>query len=258
RERYREALELVLKAWCAKEIFAWNGKHYQLPMVNLWPRPIQQPHPPIWIPGSGSASTVEFVVDRDDCFCHLSYYGAKNAHSLGDYFWETVEQRGRDANPYRLGFLQLIGVSETDQQAQEYAPHVEYFFHKLLYTPSYYQAIPGYMDYPSMLRALKAPLRERFDLRNLRYKDFIERGFLIAGSPTTVRDQLMEGVKRLRMGTPRPLLQFGSMPHERCLKNIALSCRGVPPQPAPLWDDAWEDRWWPARLRKPSSATKAN
>ena len=35
RERYREALALVQKAWSAKEVFAWNGKHYQLPMVNL-------------------------------------------------------------------------------------------------------------------------------------------------------------------------------------------------------------------------------
>ena len=56
RERYREALALVIKAWSAKEMFAWNGKHYQLGMVNLWPRPIQQPHPPIWIPGSGISS----------------------------------------------------------------------------------------------------------------------------------------------------------------------------------------------------------
>ena len=39
RERYREALELVLKAWQAKEIFAWNGKYFQLGQVNLWPRP---------------------------------------------------------------------------------------------------------------------------------------------------------------------------------------------------------------------------
>jgi alkanesulfonate monooxygenase SsuD/methylene tetrahydromethanopterin reductase-like flavin-dependent oxidoreductase (luciferase family) len=109
RERYREALQLVLKAWQAREVFAWNGRHYQLPMVNLWPRPIQQPHPPIWIPGSGSATTVEFVVDRDDCFCHLSYLGAKNAETLGDYYWHTVARHGRDANPYRLGFLQLIG-----------------------------------------------------------------------------------------------------------------------------------------------------
>ena len=149
RERYREALALVQKAWSAKEVFAWNGKHYQLPMVNLWPRPIQQPHPPIWIPGSGSATTVDFVVDRDDSFCHLSYYGAQNAHSLGDFYWDRVTKRGRDANPYRLGFLQLIGVSESDEAAEEYAPHAEYFFHKLLRTAPQYRDIPGYRIMPA-------------------------------------------------------------------------------------------------------------
>jgi len=249
RERYREALQLVLKAWQAPEVFAWNGKHYQLPMVNLWPRPIQQPHPPIWIPGSGSATTVDFVVDRDDCFCHLSYFGAKNAETLGDYYWDTVARKGRDANPYRLGFLQLIGVSETDAEAEEYAPHVEYFFHKLLYTPQYYQAIPGYQDYPSLMRTLRSPLRERFDLRGLKYKDFVERGFLIAGSAATVRDQLIAGIKRLRIGHLLALLHFGSMPHQLCLKNIDLFCRQVLPHLEGLWDDKWQDRWWPERLQ---------
>jgi alkanesulfonate monooxygenase SsuD/methylene tetrahydromethanopterin reductase-like flavin-dependent oxidoreductase (luciferase family) len=259
RERYREALALVLKAWSAREVFAWNGRHYQLPMVNLWPRPIQQPHPPIWIPGSGSATTVEFVVERDDCFCHLSYYGAKNATALGDHFWETVVKKGREPNPYRLGFLQLIGVSETDAAAQEYGPHAEYFFHKLLNTPPYYQAIPGYQDHASLLRAMQSPLRERFDLRTLSYKDFLERGFVIAGSPKTVRDQLTDAVKRLRIGHLLALLHFGSMPTELCRKNIDLFCREVLPHLEDLWDDEWEDRWWPERLRtkRPAAAGTA-
>ena len=256
RERYREALELVLKAWSAREPFAWNGRHYQLPVVNLWPRPIQQPHPPIWIPGSGSSTTVEFVIDRDACFCHLSYFGARNAHSLGDYYWDTVAQKGRDANPYRLGFLQLVGVSETDAAAQEYARHVEYFFHNLLYTPSYYQAIPGYQDYASLLRAMREPLRERMDLRSLTYRDFVDRGFLIAGSPATVRDQLLEGVKRLRIGHLMVLLHFGSMDHELCLKNIELFSKEVLPALEGLWDDEWEDRWWPERLRAPRASSR--
>jgi alkanesulfonate monooxygenase SsuD/methylene tetrahydromethanopterin reductase-like flavin-dependent oxidoreductase (luciferase family) len=257
RERYREALDLVLKAWSAHEPFTWNGHHYQLPVVNLWPRPIQQPHPPIWIPGSGSSTTVEFVIDRDACFCHLSYFGARNAHALGDYYWDTVAKKGRDANPYRLGFLQLVGVSETDAAAEEYARHVEYFFHNLLYTPSYYQAIPGYQDYASLLRAMREPLRERMDLRALNYKDFVERGFLIAGSPATVRDQLLEGVKRLRIGHLMVLLHFGSMDHELCMKNIELFSREVLPALEDLWDDEWDDRWWPERLRARRRAAAA-
>ncbi|MBX5491964.1 MAG: LLM class flavin-dependent oxidoreductase [Chloroflexi bacterium] len=253
RERYREALQLVLKAWRAHEVFAWNGKYYQLPMVNLWPRPLQQPHPPIWIPGSGSASTVEFVVEHDYCFCHLSYFGMKNAENLGDYYWETVARQGRDANPYRLGFLQLVGVSPTDAAVEAYAPHAEYFFHKLLHTPSYYQAIPGYQDYASLRRALTVPLRERFDLRALRYRDFVERGFVITGSPATVRDRLLAGIRRLRIGHLMVLLHFGSMPHELCLQNIDLFSREVLPHLQDLWDDEWEDRWWPERLRAPQA-----
>ena len=259
RERYREALELVVKAWQAKSVFAWNGKHYQLPMVNLWPRPIQQPHPPIWIPGSGISSTAEYVVDRDDCFCHLSYFGARNAEAVGDRYWELVAERGRDANPYRFSFLQLIGVAETDAEAEDqYAAHAEYFFHKLLYTPQHYQAIPGCLEYDSLVRALQNP-GPRVDLRALKAKDFFDRGFVITGSPKTVRDQLMAGVKRLRIGHLLTLLHFGSMPTALCRKNIDLFCREVLPHLEGLWDDEWEDRWWPERLRakRPAAAMAA-
>jgi alkanesulfonate monooxygenase SsuD/methylene tetrahydromethanopterin reductase-like flavin-dependent oxidoreductase (luciferase family) len=230
RDRYHEAHDLILRAWTDRDTFAFNGRFNQQRYVNIWPRPIQQPHPPIWIPGSGSASTVEFVVDRDDCFCHLSYAGTRSAQTMGDYYWDTVAKRGRDANPYRFGFLQLVGVSETDVLArEEYGPHVEYFFHNLLHTPSNYQAIPGYQDYPSMVRNLREPLRERSDTSTLTAKDFVDRGFLIAGSPATVRDQLIDGIKRLRIGHLMVLLHFGTMSHELCMKNIDLFCREVLP-----------------------------
>ena len=37
RERYYEAHDLILKSWTAPDVFAWNGKYFQLPMVNVWP-----------------------------------------------------------------------------------------------------------------------------------------------------------------------------------------------------------------------------
>jgi alkanesulfonate monooxygenase SsuD/methylene tetrahydromethanopterin reductase-like flavin-dependent oxidoreductase (luciferase family) len=249
RERFREALALVKKAWSAKEIFAWNGKHYQLGMVNLWPRPIQQPHPPIWIPGSGVSSTAEYVVEQDHCFCHLSYFGMKNAEQVGDRYWELVARKGRDDNPYRLSFLQLIGVAESDAEAEDlYAAHAEYFFHKLLYTPHYYQAIPGCLEYPALVQALQGTVRGAINLRELSAKDFYERGFVVVGSPKTVREKLMDGVKRLRIGHLLTLLHFGSMSTALCKSNIDLFAREVLPHLEGLWDDRYEDRWWPERL----------
>ena len=250
RERFREALSLVIKAWSAKEVFAWNGKHYQLGMVNLWPRPIQQPHPPIWIPGSGITATAEYVVGLDHCFCHLSYFGAKNAAQVADRYWELVARKGRDDNPYRFSFLQLIGVAETDAEAEDlYAPHAEYFFNKLLYTPPHYQQIPGCLEYPSLVQAMRNNQRAALNLRELKAKDLYERGFIIVGSPRTVREQLMDGMKRLRVGHLLALLHFGSMPTDLCKANIGLFAREVLPHLEDLWDDQYEDRWWPERLR---------
>ncbi len=250
RERYREALELVKKAWSAKETFAWNGRHYQLGMVNLWPRPIQQPAPPIWIPGSGISATAEYVVGLDHCFCHLSYYGLKSAEFVADRYWELVASKGRDDNPHRFSFLQLIGVGESDAEAEDlYAAHAEYFFHKLLFTPPYYQAIPGCLDYPSLVQGLTNNPRAGIKLRDLKAKDFFDRGFVIVGSPKTVREQLMDGVKRLRVGHLLALLHFGSMSTELTKQNIALFARDVLPHLEGLWDDQYEDRWWPERLR---------
>jgi alkanesulfonate monooxygenase SsuD/methylene tetrahydromethanopterin reductase-like flavin-dependent oxidoreductase (luciferase family) len=249
RERYREALDLVLKAWSAKEVFAWNGTHYQLGSVNLWPRPIQQPHPPIWIPGSGISSTAEYVVDRDFCFCHLSYHGAKNAAYTADRYWELAAKKGRDDNPYRYSFLQLIGVAETDEEAERiYAPHAEYFFRKLLYTASHYQAIPGCLEYPALVQALTNNPRGGFNLREMRAKDFYNNGFVIVGSPKTVRDQLVEHMKRLRVGHLLTLLHFGSMSTELCKRNIDLFAREVLPDLEGLWSE-YDDRWWPQRLK---------
>ena len=160
RERYREAFELVLKAWQAKEIFAWNGKYFQLGQVNLWPRPIQQPHPPVWVPGSGSISTFDFAVEHNVCYCFLSYAGARAATTMMDGYWDVVDKKGLERNPYRAGFLQLVAVSETDAQAEaDYARHVEYFYHKCLHVPPQWFAPPGNQDYRSLLAANRNPVR---------------------------------------------------------------------------------------------------
>ena len=52
--RFQEAHDLVVRAWTEKDTFAFNGRFNQQRYVNIWPRPVQNPHPPIWVPGGGS------------------------------------------------------------------------------------------------------------------------------------------------------------------------------------------------------------
>jgi alkanesulfonate monooxygenase SsuD/methylene tetrahydromethanopterin reductase-like flavin-dependent oxidoreductase (luciferase family) len=252
RERYREAFALTLKAWQARETFAWNGRYYQLANVNLWPRPVQTPHPPVWVPGSGSVSTFDFAVENEVCYCFLSYSGARSAKVLMDGYWDVVSKRGREPNPYRAGFLQLVAVSETDARAEEeYARHVEYFYHKCLHIPGPWFSPPGNQDYRSLLASIRNPVRRPENPKDLSYRDFVEKGYVIAGSPATVRQRLEEEVvKTLRVGNLMLLVQIGSMPHELTLKNITLLAREVLPHLRGIWDDeGWVNHWWPSRLR---------
>ncbi len=256
RDRYYEAHDLIMKAWQTDEVFAWNGKYYQLPMINLWPRPIQQPHPPVWVPGSGSRSTWDFATRNNHCYCFLSYFGNNLGSRIMEGFWEFVSTRELEPNPYRAGFLQLVTVSETDAKAEEeYYEHIRYFYDKSLHVAPEFFLAPGHVDYRSMEYTLKRGLLKEqndtlADLPNWKYKDFIDNQLVISGSPASVRDQLEEAVKKLRVGNLMVLLQIGSMPHELTLKNIDLFAREVLPHLRNIWDDeGWENEWWPQKLR---------
>ncbi len=117
----------------AEDAFAFNGKYTKLRYVNLWPKPIQQPHPPIWIPGGGSIETWDFCGRNDYNYSYLSFSGYRRP-ALIDGYWDALDRRGKESNPYSLGFAQIIAVADTDAEAErEYRPHVDYFFNRCLH-----------------------------------------------------------------------------------------------------------------------------
>ncbi len=260
RERYREAHDLIKQAWTKDDIFAFNGKYTQLRYVNVWPKPIQKPHPPIWVPGAGSMSTWDFVAEHDYCYCYLSFYGNLDAQEIVDRYWERIAQQELDRNPFRLGFLQLVVVSESDAQAEkDYTEHLRYFFNKCQWIAPHFLSAPGYQDHPSLVHTIKTSKsresRASGQWRDLSYSDFIDRQFVVGGSPSSVVDQLKDAVKRLNVGNLMVLLHIGSMPHELTLKNIELFGKEVLPHLRSMWEDEWDNKWWPERIKEgaPSS-----
>ena len=256
REKHAEAHDLIMRAWAEREPFIFNGKFNQLRYVNIWPRPLQQPHPPVWVPGSGSLETWDWVLDRNYVYCYLSYYGYLRGLRVVQGFWERVAQRGIDDNPHRLGFLQLVCVSETDASAEaEYAEHVKYFYRKMLHIHPPFAETPGYRSIESIRASIRPQIGEEAQkaAHELEWKDFVEQGHVIAGSPATVRDRLVEAAKMLRVGHLMCLLHIGSMPKELTLKNTELFAKEVMPALRDLWSE-YDDPWWPQRLQASSPA----
>ena len=90
----------------------------------------------------------------------------------------------------------------------------------------------------------------RGSLKEKRYKDFLEDGYVMCGSPATVRDQLRELCRTMRVGNLMVLLHMGSMPHELTMDSISMFCADVLPKLRDIWDDeGWVNHWWPQRLR---------
>ena len=250
RPRFYEAVDLITRAWTEPGPFSFNGRFNQLRYVNPWPLPYQQPHPPIWLAGR-SVETWEMSVERDWTYSYLSFFGYKVAESLMNGFWETAEAMGAEPNPYRAGFAQQICVSETDARAeQEYLEHVAYFFDKCQHIPRYFREAPGYRTRRSNEYARKVNLQSRSTAAltsEKNWRNLVDTGMIIAGSPATVADRIIEAAKTLRFGNLIALLQIGSMPHHLTVKNLTLFAEEVMPRIRNIWsEDGWEHRWWPS------------
>lgn len=253
RPRFDENLELILRAWTDPETFAHNGRFSQYPEVNIWPRPLQT-RVPVWITGIGNPRTMQMCLERNFGFNYLSWFGAKlTGKRIFDRFWEVADQVGVPRNPYRLGFTQTIAVSETDERAEaDYGCHLEYAFQKGLGAiPQHKLALPGGID----IRGVQALVKDPGDfglysqMRTATFRDLVDAGVVICGSPSTVYEQLREYCSDYRIGTLHAMLGFGSLPRDMTIKNIQLFAEQVAPKLRELWADTdYAHHWWPERL----------
>ena len=261
RQRYREAHDLIVRAWTATELFDWHGRFHQLREVNVWQRPLQQPHPPIWIPGGSSVETWSWAAERDYLYSYLSYFGYKAARRTMRGFWQRMDELGKDPNPYRAGFLQFVGVADSRAEAMElYREPAEYFYGRCLHVAPKYAVAPGYQDEASLRAGLQsqvAAAAKRVGERQEKgpygasskeqMEEIVDKGYVIIGSPDEVAEQLRELAVDLNIGHLMLLLQFGNMDRDTCRYNTELFAKEVAPQLRDLFDD-WENRWWPRPL----------
>ena len=95
------------------------------------------------------------------------------------------------------------------------------------------------------------------------WKDLTEGRYIVAGSPETVRQQMEELIKSLRVGNVFCLLHVGNMPDDKVRHSTKLFAEKVMPHLRNLWPD-WQnhdDRFWmpsDARTSAPSRRWRQN
>ena len=224
----------------ATEPFPWNGRFSQYALVNSWPRPLQKPRPPVWVPGSGSPGTMSWTIEQSYAFVYLSWFGPTlTARRIFDRFWEVADTEGVPANPYRVGFVQSVVVSETDERAQaEYGRYVENHFRQgpevCRFTTSGCPATSSRVA-SRQCCAIPGDFGLAAELKHVNFGRLVETGSVIAGSPATVRDQIVEFAKEFRYRQPArdaPDGRDAARPHPE--EHPALRRGGAPTPPGAL------------------------
>ena len=170
-----------------------------------------------------------------------------------DGYWDRVAKRNApDTSPYRAGFAQTICVADTDAEAERlYKEHVDYFYNRCLHVYPGFADAPGYRTIKTIQSGALSQYAPVRGFTHLTWKDLIEGGHVIAGSPETVRQRMEDMIKGLRVGNVFGLFHVGNMPKEKCMYSTKLFAEKVMPKLRGMFPEfANDDRFWCKPLAK--------
>jgi alkanesulfonate monooxygenase SsuD/methylene tetrahydromethanopterin reductase-like flavin-dependent oxidoreductase (luciferase family) len=227
RDRFHEAHDLIIRAWTEPGPFEWYGRHFKLRHVNPWPRPLQQPHPPIWSPSQGSAETVDWAARHRYTYLQTFSDTASIQRAFSE-FRSAAERHGYTAAPEQLGWSVPVYVADTDAEARREArEHLDFLFNALLRMPRDMFFPPGYLTAQSAPKVMGA--KRGLGTARADPDDLLDRGFAIAGSPESVRQQVERYQQELGFGVFSGVFQFGTVGPEEFERSVRLFAGQVMP-----------------------------
>ena len=149
RARFREGLDVVLRAWTEPGPQRYEGEHFFYRYLNIWPRPYQQPRPKIYIMGGGSPETVDVAVEFDAGYSVVFTPIPVQLRAFAD-LREKCAARGRELAGEDIMLTVMAYVADTDAEAErEGRPYMERFFswfHRVprrVHDPGLFHVTPG-------------------------------------------------------------------------------------------------------------------
>ena len=237
RARYEEAFEIVLKAW-TEEAFSYQGKFWSYRDVAMWPRPLQQPHPPVWIPITTSKESIDFAAKHGVPI--TPGLGARGlTEDIVRYYARAMKRNGFTVTPQHLSIGVGAHIADSKARAIEEAAPYHLYFHRTLFshgniTETAVAKTTGYVTDASMdyvrPENRKFAARSREDFRGMTMKD-VERFAEDApwGTADEVRDKIIAAAEHAGADTVLVSMNRGAMPQEMFLEQIRRFAADVLP-----------------------------
>lgn len=226
RDTFFEAHDLIVKAWTEPGPFAWDGEHFAFRNVNVWPRPLQQPHPPIFVPSQGSAETLEWAAERRYPLACVFVPMERLKQFYDGYRGYASDKFGYEAGPEQFAFNSIVYVHpEGEAKAtEEMEPHIRYFRERCFTLPLPMFFPPGYTG--------ESSYRTRIEIaRQLQASGgpVLSAGEPLMGTPEQVVERIHRNMAACGAGTLMVQFQVGDMPHDKVMRSMELFADQVLP-----------------------------
>lgn len=215
--RMDEAITLIKKCWTEPEPFGWEGEHYQFRAVSIWPRPVQQPHPPILMSAS-SESSARLAAK------HRAIAGLLGLNSMDEARKAIASYRGYAAE---YGWIPSMdhftvgmpcSIAPTYEEAKERLQSgMEYFFgvlggsirtaQKLVVQKTRY-----FLDEKTAKARSKTFVNARMGTAGMSFNERVEAGLVACGTPDMVISQFERLYKELGVIRVGLVIKWGNVP----------------------------------------------
>jgi len=227
RERFDETVEILRLAW-TRERFSFHGRFFDVDDVRVIPKPVQQPHPPLY-QVCVSKDGIENTALRGWPMLNSVLTGPVDQLVTNrDTYVATLQKAGRTTEEIaallgRWGVSRQIYVAETDARALAEARDAE-----MWYQESFRRfVVPERIEdaHPSLQPGFRAMAEK---LAKVTWEDLV-RETLAFGSPDTVARHI-EHMRRLGVGQVLCWMNFGGLPQDKIRRSMELFAREVMPR----------------------------
>jgi alkanesulfonate monooxygenase SsuD/methylene tetrahydromethanopterin reductase-like flavin-dependent oxidoreductase (luciferase family) len=237
-DRFWESHDFILKAMTHQgEPFNWEGEHFHYRHVNIWPRPVQAPHPPVWTT-TGSTTQAKLLGGKGYVMATLgSGYATR---PLQDAYRAGYEAKWKRPAPSdRFAYLGLVATAATETEARRRGELIAGYLRSSAIVHVPFRNPPGFIsadDNARMLRGVTPPRSYTKDGRVISMhsgsvQDLIDAGILFCGTPDQVYQQIVDFTEYCGgMGNLLMMGHAGFLSHEDTISNLTIFAKEVMPR----------------------------
>jgi len=117
RERWSEGVEILKKAWTV-DTFCHKGKYFQFDNTTIFPRPLQKPHPPIWMVAQSEQSIIHAATNGLNVLTGGAGFPMDTLVAFRKLFDQNLIT-GTNVDIPKFGVQSKIYVASSSQEARD-------------------------------------------------------------------------------------------------------------------------------------------